>query len=59
MALRLLHTDSRKLFEHLEIAMQAGSSPFGQIIAELVVRAIGVALIGSVLLTATVAIISR
>jgi hypothetical protein len=39
--------------------MQAGPSPFGQIIAELVVRAIGVALIGSVLLTATVAIISR
>ena len=39
--------------------MQAGSSPFGQIIAELVVRAIGVALIGSVILTATVAIISR
>lgn len=39
--------------------MQAGSSPFGQIVAELVVRAFGVALVGSILLTATIAIISR
>lgn len=47
------------LMPRVEFDMQAGSPPFATLVAGLILRAAGIALVGSALLTAIIATLSR